>query len=137
MNIENLFQLASRRKFRFPSNKGDLTVEQLWDLPLTARSGLCLDEVAKQVNAELKAAGEESFVQKNSNPAKSQLEAKLEIIKHIIASKLEEAERASKVSQNQEERQRLLAVLNRKQDAALEELTPEQIQARLAELEAQ
>lgn len=137
MNIENLFQLASRQKFRFQSIKGELTTEQLWDLPLTARSGFNLDEVAKQVAAELKAAGEESFVQKKSNPAKSKLEAKLEIIKHIISVKLEEAERAVKASQNQEERQRLLAVLNRKQDAALEELTPEQIQARLAELEAQ
>ena len=137
MNIENLFQLASRQKFRFQSIKGELTTEQLWDLPLTARGGFNLDEVAKQVAAELKAAGEESFVQKNSNPAKSKLEAKLEIVKHIISAKLEEAERAVKASQNQEERQRLLAVLNRKQDAALEELTPEQIQARLAELEAQ
>lgn len=137
MNIENLFQLASRQKFRFQSIKGELTTEHLWDLPLTARGGFNLDEVAKQVAADLKAAGEESFVQKKSNPAKSKLEAKLEIVKHIIAAKLEEAEKAAKASQNQEERQRLLAVLNRKQDAALEELTPEQIQARLAELESQ
>lgn len=137
MNIENMFQLASRQKFRFQSIKGELTTEQLWELPLTARGGFNLDEVAKQVAAELKAAGEESFVQKNSNPAKSKLEAKLEIVKYIIAVKLEDAEKAAKASQNQEERQRLLAVLNRKQDAALEELTPEQIQARLAELEAQ
>lgn len=137
MNIENLFQLASRQKFRFQSIKGELTTEQLWDLPLTARGGFDLDNVAKQVAAELKAAGEESFVQKNSNPAKAKLEAKLEIVKHVIAAKLEDAEKATKASQNQEERQRLLAVLNRKQDAAMEELTPEQIQARLAELESQ
>ena len=137
MNIETLIQLASRQKFRFQSIKGELTTEQLWDLPLTHRSGFSLDEVAKQVNGELRAAGEESFVQKNSNSAQSKLEAKLEIVKLIISAKLEEAERAIKASQNQEERQRLLAVLNRKQDAALEELTPEQLQARLAELEAQ
>lgn len=137
MSIENLFQLASRQKFRFQSIKGELTTEQLWDLPLTARGGFDLDSVAKQVAAELKAAGEESFVKKNSNPVKTKLEAKLEIVKHVIAAKLEDVEKATKASQNQEERQRLLAVLNRKQDAALEELTPEQIQARLAELEGQ
>ena len=137
MNIENLFQQAARQKFRFLSIKGDLTVEQLWDMPLTARGGFDLDNVAKQVAAELKAAGEESFVQKNSNPAKSKLEAKLEIVKHIIATKLEEAERAVKADQRSEERQKLLAVLDRKQNAALEELTPEQLQARLAELESQ
>lgn len=137
MSIENLFQLASRQKFRFQSIKGELTTEQLWELPLTARGGFNLDEVAKQVAAELKAAGEESFVQKNSNPAKSKLEAKLEIVKHIITTKLEETERAVKTEQRSEERQKLLAVLDRKQRAALEELTPEQLQARLAELEAQ
>lgn len=136
MNIENLFQLASRQKFRFQSIKGELTTEQLWDLPLTARGGFDLDSVAKQVNAELKAAGEESFVQKNSNPAKSKLEAKLEIIKYIISTKLEDAERAVMADLRSEERKKLLAALNRKQDAALEELTPEQIQARLAELES-
>ena len=136
MNIETLFQLASRQKFRFQSIKGELTTEQLWDLPLTARGGFDLDSVAKQVNAELKAAGEESFVQKNSNPAKSKLEAKLEIIKYIISTKLEDAERAVMADLRSEERKKLLAALNRKQDAALEELTPEQIQARLAELES-
>lgn len=137
MNIENLFQQAARQKFRFLSIKGDLTVEQLWDMPLTARGGFDLDNVAKQVAAELKAAGEESFVQKNSNPAKAKLEAKLEIVKHIISTKLEEAERAVKADQRSEERQKLLAVLDRKQNAALEELTPEELQARLAALEAE
>jgi hypothetical protein len=97
MSIENLFQLASRQKFRFQSIKGELTTEQLWDLPLTARGGFNLDEVAKQVAAELKAAGEESFVKKNSNPAKAKLEAKLEIVKHLIAAKLEDAEYQARV----------------------------------------
>jgi hypothetical protein len=42
-----------------------------------------------------------------------------------------------KADQRSEERQKLLAVLDRKQNAALEELTPEELQARLAALEAE
>ena len=75
--MDNLFLQATREKFRFESPKGDLSVEQLWDLPLTSRTGFDLDTVAKTVNADLKASNEESFVNVNNNPAVSRLQAKL------------------------------------------------------------
>ena len=33
----NLFEKATRKAFRFPTVKGEITVEQLWQLPLLAR----------------------------------------------------------------------------------------------------
>ena len=87
--MDNLFLQATREKFRFESPKGDLSVEQLWDLPLTSRTGFDLDTVAKAVNADLKASNEESFVNVNNNPAVSRLQAKLEVVKAIIEVKLE------------------------------------------------
>ena len=33
----NLFEKATRKAFRFPTGKGELTIEQLWQLPLLAR----------------------------------------------------------------------------------------------------
>ena len=71
--MDNLFMQATREKFRFESSKGDLSVEQLWDLPLTSRTGFDLDTVAKAVNADLKASNEESFVNASNNPAVSRL----------------------------------------------------------------
>ena len=58
----NLFEIATRAKFRFDSLKGALTVEQLWELPLQSRTGVDLDTVAKGINASLKEVAEESFV---------------------------------------------------------------------------
>jgi len=59
----SLFETASKNKLRFSSIKGNLTTEDLWDLPLTSKSGrICLDNIAKQLYKELKDSTEESFV---------------------------------------------------------------------------
>lgn len=137
----NIFELATRQKLRFASAKGDLTTEQLWDLPLQNTSPtrdvkVDLDTLARSINHELKAQAEESFVSTKANPLKAQLELKLEIVKHIIADKLAAAEKAKKASDNRAERERLMDVLKRKQDQELENLSPEEIQKRLAALDA-
>jgi hypothetical protein len=92
---EDLFIAATRKKFRFPSDKGDLSVEQLWDLPLKARSGFDLDTVAISVNATLKGLAEESFVEVSSNPRRKDLEDMLEIVKYVIQAKQAEAKAAT------------------------------------------
>lgn len=130
----NIFEQATRQALRYPSNRGDLSTEQLWDLSLTKRDGFDLDTIAKTVNAQLKTLSEESFVVKSANPAKDSLELKLEILKHIIAVKLKEAEDRRNAAERATERQKLLDILAEKQDGALKELSVEEIQKRLAEL---
>ncbi|MDI6103154.1 hypothetical protein QLQ12_31520 [Actinoplanes sp. NEAU-A12] len=129
-----IFEKATREKFRYPSTKGLLTTEQLWELPLTAKSGFSLDDVAKAVNAELKAIDTESFVATETNPAKATLETKLEVVKHVIAIRLAEDEAAKAVAAKKLEKEKLLAVLGRKQDAVLENLTEEELLARINNL---
>ena len=133
--MDNLFLQATREKFRFESLKGDLSVEQLWDLPLTSRTGVDLDTVAKAVNADLKASNEESFVNVNNNPAVSRLQAKLEVVKAIIEVKLVQAEAAKKRAEKAAERQRLMEVLHSKKDQELQGLSVEEIERRLSQLE--
>ena len=133
--MDNLFLQATREKFRFESSKGDLSVEQLWDLPLTSRTGFDLDTVAKAVNADLKASNEESFVNVNNNPAVSRLQAKLEVVKAIIEVKLAQAEATKKRAEKAAERQRLMEVLHSKKDQELQGLSVEEIERRLSLLE--
>jgi hypothetical protein len=129
-----IFEKATREKFRYPSTKGLLTTEQLWELPLTAKSGFSLDDVAKTVNAELKAIDTESFVATETNPAKATLETKLEVVKHVIAIRLAEDQAAKAAAAKKLEKEKLLAVLGRKQDAVLENLTEAELLARINNL---
>ena len=130
----NIFEQATRRAIRFESAKGDLSVEQLWDLPLQSRNQFDLDTVAKTVNRQLNAVTEESFVSVRENPAKETLSLKLEIVKHIISVKLQEAEEARNRANKASEKEKLLRLLDEKQNEALRALTPEEIQERLKEL---
>ena len=133
--MENLFLQATREKFRFESSKGELSVEQLWDLPLTSRTGFDLDTVAKAVNANLKSSNEESFVNVSNNPAVSRLQAQLEVVKAIIEVKLAQAEATKKRVEKAAERQRLMEVLHSKKDQELQGLSVEEIERRLSQLD--
>lgn len=133
--MDNLFLQATREKFRFESSKGDLSVEQLWDLPLTSRTGFDLDTVAKAVNANLKSSNEESFVNVSNNPAVSRLQAQLEVVKAIIEVKLAQAEATKKRVEKAAERQRLMEVLHSKKDQELQGLSVEEIERRLSQLD--
>ena len=133
--MDNLFLQATREKFRFESSKGDLSVEQLWDLPLTSRTGFDLDTVAKAVNANLKSSNEESFVNVSNNPTVSRLQAQLEVVKAIIEVKLIQAEAAKKHAEKAAERQRLMEVLHSKKDQELQGLSVEEIERRLSQLD--
>ena len=131
----NIFEQATRQALRFSSNRGELSTEQLWDLPLTSRQGFDLDSVAKEVNQRLKSVTEESFVVKTTNPEKDSLELKLEVLKHIIAAKQSEADARRNAAERAAERQKLYDILAEKQDSALKDLSVEDIQKRLAELQ--
>lgn len=132
----NLFEIATRKALRFSSVKGELSVEQLWSLPLTSKVGFDLDSIAKGINKDLKDTEEESFVATNTNPRRGDLQVKLDILKHIIGVKQEELAAASKRQANAQERHKLQELLARKNDQELEALTPEQIQAKLDALDA-
>jgi len=131
----NIFELASRQAVRFSSDRGELSTEQLWDLPLTARNNFDLDTVARTVARELKDLGEESFVDTKPNPKKAAAELKLEVVKHIIGYKQELKAAAETRAQNAEKREQLQRIIASKQANALEDQSLEDLQAQLKALE--
>lgn len=130
----SVFEKASRQKLRFASARGDLTVEDLWDLPLTSRNGFDLNVVAQKANAEVKASGEESFVGE-STPASATAVLKLDVVKSVIATKIAERDAEVARKDKRQKRERLLELLANKEDAALQELTPDQIREQIAALD--
>lgn len=131
-----MFEKAIKQKLRFDSVRGQLTTEDLWDLPLTSRNSFDLDTIAKAVNSKIKEAQEESFVKVRSNPAQDKLTLQLDILKFIIADKMQEAESKAIVVTRQQQRQKLEEVLASKQDDALKGLSVEELQAQINALKA-
>lgn len=127
----NIFEQASIQKLRFPSSRGDLTTEQLWDLPLRSRNDFNLGEVAKAVNRELNAQAEEDFVDSTTTPASGRLALMLEIVKHVINVKKEAQVSAEEAARRKEERERLMHLLSEKEMEELKSLSKEEIAERL------
>jgi hypothetical protein len=132
---DNVFSYATRNKLRFTSVRGELTVEQLWDVPLRSKDDFNLNIIAKGANEELKAANEENFVETTKTPSHMRFELTLEIVKHIIEVKLGEEEKAKKRAENKKEKEQLLAALVEKQAGKLSEMSEQQLRKRIAALE--
>jgi len=127
-----LFIKATREAWRFPSSKGQLSAEQLWQLPLTSRDDFNLDGVAKAVNADVKQQAEESFVTPVKTDDTPRL--KLDLVRYIISVKIGERDAALAAKARADEAQKIRDILGRKQDAQLEASSAEDLQRRLAEL---
>lgn len=127
----NIFEQASFQKLRYQSARGELTTEQLWDIPLQSKSLFDLDNIAKSINLELKNVSDESFVSQKSNPAKDTLSLKLEILKHIISVKLKEQETRANAARRKEEKEKLLTILAEKQTESLRSLSAEELMAKI------
>lgn len=130
----NMFEIATRTKLRFVSPRGEISVEQLWDVPLRSKDDFNLDTIAKRANRDFKALVEESFVSTERTPAHAKAELALEVVKHVIQTKLAEEETAKKRAANRAEKERLLEILAEKQAGALTALTEKELQERIAAL---
>lgn len=127
-----MFEKATREKFRFDSVQGKLTVEDLWDLPLSSNHGnrANLDDVAKALSRQLKEQGtEESFVKTREETDDTTTPVMFEIVKHVIKVKLEEAEVCKRARESRERKQKILAIIAKKQDEKLEGASIEELLA--------
>ncbi|OWZ90422.1 hypothetical protein B9J07_27945 [Sinorhizobium sp. LM21] len=131
----SVFEVASRKKFRYSSTRGELTTEQLWDLPLTSNNSFNLNIVAKTIANELKSAEDESFVAESADPAKTLLTQKLEVVKSVIAIKIAEKKAAEKKAADNERRKKLVEALAIQEDKALASLSREEILKQLQEID--
>ena len=132
--LNNLFFNAAVKQYRFETKIGQLTTEQLFQLPLESRSNDDLNTLAKTINRSIKAFAEEDFVNSARNPAKEDLENKLEIVKAVIEYK--QAQNAAKVNAQQtaERKRQLTDLLAQKQTEKLAGLSEEEIAAELKKL---
>jgi len=128
-----MFEEATRLKLRFDTANGQLSVEDLWDIPLTGRR-LSLDNIAKDLHKQLKEQEETSFVSKK--PSKSaRLELKFNIVKHIIDVKLAEREAAEQRQVNEERKRRIQEAIANKEDENLQGMSLDELKKELEQLQ--
>ena len=127
-----MFELASRLKLRFATVRGLITAEDLWDLPLTAKSGFSLDYIARAVNAELKESNEESFVATPSTGDKA-MELRLDILKAVIKHRQDEAEATRTRVEKKARKDKIASILAQKKDDVLGSQSVEELEKLLAE----
>ena len=118
-----LFAVATRKKLRFNTSKGQISVENLWDLPLSSDNGSPnLDDIARSLHKEIKDGEDVSFVVKKNNKKDSVFElaqTRFNIVKYIIDVKLNEAEEAKKATDTRKKNQRILELIAKKDDDEL------------------
>lgn len=117
-----MFATATRIKLRFESPKGALSVEDLWDLPLTSNTGRAnLDDMAVGLFRKVKASGDVSFVTSREDTASAD-RLKFDIVKHILDTRVAERDAAKAAAQAREKKQQLMDIINQKENQALADM---------------
>ena len=107
----NASLLLAKSKARFQTPRGPLSVEDLFDLPLTGN--FSLDTVSTTVLAELDATPRKSLVVTTTKSDKI-IEAKIEVLKEIIEFKQSELAAKEQAISNKQKKAKLLDALNNK-----------------------
>ena len=108
-----MFTKASRLKVRF-NHKGQCSVEDLWDIPLVN-----LDTMYQALSSEFKdQGGMTSLLFKNTN-VDEVLTLKLNIIKHVVETRLVEQQEVKKAISKKAKKQKIMSLIDQKQDESL------------------
>jgi hypothetical protein len=112
----DLFEKAAKNKIRFETDKGYLTCEDLFDLPLTQ-----MDILARAINQKVKDASVESFITKKPKVS-AELDLKFSIVKRVIEIRLKDIETAEKYLVDKARRDKILDIIVDKEDDDLKSM---------------
>ena len=126
-----MFEKALKLRLRFASAAGQLTTEDLFNLPLTSNTGkVNLDTIGRSIRKQLKDAEDESLVETaKSNNGTEILQLQFDIVKHIIDTKMAEQKSVMDSLAKKEQKDKLLNLIAEKQDAALSTKSVEELTA--------
>ena len=124
---KNLFEIATRNRYRF-NYKGVMTVEDLWSLRVED-----LDAIFKMLNRQKKTADEDSLLATKSAEDQD-LANKIEIVRYIVSVKLAEAAERVSAAEKKAQRDKIMEIVAKKKDKALEDMGIEDLMKKLEEL---
>ncbi len=131
----SIFQQASRAKLRFATQLGQLSTEDLWELPLTSAKGVSLKSIATDLQKQITAQPmKELDFFDLPEATDSILQLRFDIIKHIVTTRVAESRDKSAEAAKETKRAQLQALINDKLQDELKNKSVEELQAELASL---
>jgi len=124
-----IYKKAAKKKLRFSTNRGSLPVEQLFDLPKEEIRQLVIKarEVAKKTSGEINDT-ELSFLDSPAKAKATDDELRFEILKDIYLTKKSAEEKAQKRAEAKANNKKILELIARKQDEALEKKSVKELE---------
>lgn len=123
-----IFERGLRKHVRF-SFRGESTIEDLWYLSMED-----LDTIYKGLKAQERTSQEDSLLKKKSAEDKM-LALKIDIVTYIVRAKEAEIEEKTALREKIAKRQKLLGIKAAKQEAAYNDMSIEDLDKELAELD--
>ena len=130
----SIFEHASKAKLRFQTVKGNLTVEQLWDLPLD-KGEVNLYQLATELLVDTQNKPEQALSFFKKTTSKNELaQLKFDIVKHIVTTKVAEIEDKANEAVKQSEIAELDKLIAAKEAEAKAGLSLDELKAMKAKL---
>lgn len=129
----NIIEQAVKMKLRFDTNRGQLSVEQIYDLPLNTRNNTeGLKDLARQLNSIIKAE-DDLFESTTANKINK---LRFDIVMQIIAERQAEAAKLVERKSLESQLEQFTEILNAKKNDAMKDLSVEELEAKIAEIKS-
>ena len=123
----SIFKEAAKLKLRFKA-KGNMSVEDLFDLPLTSKDGVSLNDIAKEIYKNIKEDSGVDFVGEVIETDRIE-ELKLQFVKEIIKDKKDDIKRKEESEVKKSHNANIDKLIAAKEAEALSNLSIEDLKA--------
>ncbi len=127
--MTNMWLEALQKRLRFEF-KGLISTEDLFDLDMSS-----LDVIYQKLSKELREISGDSLLDNEKADEIAWVQLKLDVVKHVFDIKKAEAEALRQKIANIEEKQRIMHIINEKENAELANLSIDELKAKLNDLE--
>ncbi len=131
--MPELYKQALLNKYRYPTTRGEVSTEDLFDMKL--KGTFSLNAVAIALYAIVKATNEEDFIGDAAVSTVTDHDVgRLEVVKTVIAHRKAQNESTAKARETRLQKAKLLAILSNKKDEELSGKTTAQLEAMITAL---
>lgn len=127
--MTNMWLEALQKRLRFEF-KGLISTEDLFDLDMSS-----LDIIYQKLSKELREISGDSLLDNEKADEIAWVQLKLDVVKHVFDIKKAEAEALRQKIANIEEKQRIMHIINEKENAELANLSIDELKEKLNDLE--